>query len=391
MRILQLAHSLFSAGGVESYVRRLSAGLVARGHQLAVVGGDEPDAGWPPGLAGLHVVPGYGQFGAPREKAEAVLRLADEFRPEAVLIQEMNNYPLALELARRRPVVKYAHVDFTCASGGTRFRRRTRGTCLRRVGPACLWHYYADRCGPGWDPRWALWSYRRSTGALRTWRQLPRVLVASGFMRRLLLACGFADEQVAVLPLFVPEAEASPRAAEAAGAPEVLFVGRIMPEKGLDDLVRALPLVKAPCRLVVVGDGPARGAAEGLAARLGLAGRVSFAGWQQDVEPYWRRASLLVVPSLLLEPFGIVGLEAMARALPVVAYRSGGIPEWLEDGVTGRLVEPGDVAGLAAAVGALLADAALARKLGAAGQERQRARFGPERHLAALEKILTVR
>jgi glycosyltransferase involved in cell wall biosynthesis len=214
------------------------------------------------------------------------------------------------------------------------------------------------------------------------------LLVASEFMRRSLLACGFAEEQVEVLPLFVPEAETSPRETEAPPRSEVLFVGRIMPEKGLEDLVRALPLIKQPCRLVVVGDGLARGTSERLAARLGISGRVTFAGWQDDVQPFYRRASLLAVPSIWPEPFGLIGLEAMAQALPVVAYRSGGIPEWLTDGVTGTLVEPGDVHGLAAAIDALIADPALARRLGVAGQRRQRESFGAGRHVARLEAIL---
>jgi glycosyltransferase involved in cell wall biosynthesis len=139
----------------------------------------------------------------------------------------------------------------------------------------------------------------------------------------------------------------------------------------------------------VAGDGFARGAAEKQAARLGLTERVRFAGWQADLDAFYRRASLLVVPSLWPEPFGIVGLEAMARALPVVAYRSGGIPEWLEDRVTGLLVEPGDVDALAAAIDRLLGDPALARAMGRAGQERQRRLFAAGPHLARLEQIYT--
>jgi glycosyltransferase involved in cell wall biosynthesis len=401
--------------------------------------------------------------------------MAASLDPDVVYVHEMNNYPLVLELAQRWPVLRHIHIDFTCASGGARFLRRTRRPCCRTVGPACLWHHYVDRCRPGWDPRWSLWSYRRATEAVKAWRQLPKLLVASEFVRESLLKAGFDAEQVEVLPYFVPDVEAVPvrdgpprefpggggtfqtrrpqaclpdvgtaagvetgpgpdlgggfpgglgegkapwaisagalvprgvppppgnsrsphdtrattrtRTAEASGVPEVLFVGRIMPEKGLYDLLRALAGLKREYRLVVVGDGPARANAERLAASLGILPRVTFAGWQGEVAPFYRRASLLVVPSLWPEPFGIIGIEAMAHALPVVAYRSGGIPEWLVDGVTGRLVEPGDVAGLAVAIDEVLGDAALARKLGEAGRKRQREMFGPERHIEKLEKV----
>lgn len=137
----------------------------------------------------------------------------------------------------------------------------------------------------------------------------------------------------------------------------------------------------------MVGDGPSRAAAEKLAEALGLAARVQFAGWQEDVEPFYARASLLAVPSLWPEPFGIVGIEAMARALPVVAYRSGGIPEWLADGETGILVEPGDVRGLAATLDEILSDPEKARRMGRAGQSRQRELFGPAQHIERLEAI----
>jgi glycosyltransferase involved in cell wall biosynthesis len=371
---------------VESYVRRLATELVRRGGEVLVVGSSEPDPGWPAGLAGLRTVPDYSLVGAPPEKTAAILRLAAEFRPDVVHIHEMNNYPLALELARRFPVVKHVHIDCSCAVGGARFWRRPGRPCFRVTSPACLWHYYFHRCGPGLDPRWAIWSYRRSTGALATWRGMRKVLVASEFMRASLIKAGFAEGQVETLPYFVPDVPESGGVRPAAEPPGILFVGRIMPEKGLADLVRALPLVRLSCRLAVVGDGPARAAAEQLAGRL-IPGRAEFAGWLSDVEPYYARAAMLAVPSLWPEPSGIVGLEAMARGLPVVAYRSGGIPEWLVDGQTGLLAEPGDVWGLARAIEQLLADPALARRLGEAGRERQRERFGPEKHVRRLEEI----
>lgn len=388
MRILELCAELASVGGVEGYLRRAAAGLAARGHAVKVIGGSGDAAGWPAPTGVAVVAAGAHEFGAPDALAAEALRLAAEFRPDVVRIHEVDNYPLVLELARRWPCVKHAHVDFACAAGGRRFWRRVRRACPRPLSLRCLWHYYADRCGPAKSPRYALWSYRRARGALETWPRMRKILVASEFMRRSLITAGIGQDAIEVLPYFVPDEAAAPREAEVSGTPEILFVGRVMPEKGLDDLVRAVPLLKSACRLAVVGDGPALYGARRLAGRLGLGPRAEFAGWREDVEPYWRRASVLAVPSLWPEPSGIVGLEAMARALPVVAYRSGGIPEWLIDGVTGKLVEPGDVAGLAAAIDALLADSPLARRLGAAGQARQRELFGPARHLEQLERML---
>ncbi len=386
MKILQLSRHLSSAGGVESYLRRLCAELAAGGHRVLALGGDAPGEGWPES-AETRVVPGYHAFGAPGEKTDEVLRLAAEFSPDLIHLHEMDNYPLALALAERWPTVKHAHVDFTCAAGGPRFFRRARTACCRTVAPSCLWHYYAAPCGPGKNPFFALWSYRRSRSALAAWPRMRKLLVNSECLRKSCAAAGISGELMDVLHYFVPDAEESPREAGAGGRPEILFAGRLMPEKGLDDLVRALTLVKTDCRLVIVGAGPAQGSAEKLVRKLGLTGRAEFAGWQENMEPFYRRASLLCVPSLWPEPFGIVGIEAMARALPVVAYRSGGIPEWLDDGKTGILVEPGDIPGLAAALDEVLSDAEKARRMGRAGQSRQRELFGPARHIERLETI----
>ncbi|MGA2164548.1 MAG: glycosyltransferase, partial [Solirubrobacteraceae bacterium] len=90
------------------------------------------------------------------------------------------------------------------------------------------------------------------------------------------------------------------------------------------------------------------------------------------------------IPSLWPEPFGLVGIEALAAGRPVVASLTGGIPDWLQDGVTGIGVRPGDVRGLALALDELLADPERQRAIGAAGGEMVAIRFSPERHVETL-------
>jgi glycosyltransferase involved in cell wall biosynthesis len=97
---------------------------------------------------------------------------------------------------------------------------------------------------------------------------------------------------------------------------------------------------------------------------MGLSGRIDFKGDRPSPQELYPTARLVVVPSLWPEPFGLVGPEAMAHGIPVVASRVGGIPEWLDDGEVGFLVEPGDVQGLADRINRLLFDRPLARRLG---------------------------
>jgi rhamnosyl/mannosyltransferase len=161
-------------------------------------------------------------------------------------------------------------------------------------------------------------------------------------------------------------------------APLVLAVGRLRSYKGLDTMMRALPLVPG-ARLAVVGTGPMEGAWRALAATLGVGGRVTFCGEADDDElPAWYHAAdLFVLPAVTrAEAFGTVLLEAMAAGLACVTTEVGSGTSWVvQDGVTGRVVPPGDPAALARAVGTLLADGELRRLLGGAGAARARDTF----------------
>ena len=92
------------------------------------------------------------------------------------------------------------------------------------------------------------------------------------------------------------------------------------------------------------------------------------------------------MPSRWAEPFGLVGLEAMAHARPVVAFAVGGIPGWLQDGQTGFLAQPEDVHDLAKQINRLLTDPDLSEKLGRQGRARVPCEFSPEKHLSSLER-----
>ena len=109
----------------------------------------------------------------------------------------------------------------------------------------------------------------------------------------------------------------------------------------------------------------------------------------QDLGDYYARAKLVAVPSRWPEPFGMIGLEAMHYGRPVVAFRVGGIPDWLEDGATGLLVPEQDVRAFAAALEKLLGDPPLCAQLGAQAQERVRTKFRFENYLDRLEGFLS--
>lgn len=137
---------------------------------------------------------------------------------------------------------------------------------------------------------------------------------------------------------------------------------------------------------IICGDGIHLGRMRKLAERLGVQQRVSFKGWldPEELGDELAEASVVVMPSLWPEPFGLVGIEAMAAGRPVVASETGGVVDWLQDGVTGIGVRPGDAPALARALNQLLDDPDEQQALGAAGKKVVDSRFSPERHLAAL-------
>jgi glycosyltransferase involved in cell wall biosynthesis len=173
------------------------------------------------------------------------------------------------------------------------------------------------------------------------------------------------------------------------GSHIVGVVARLEPEKGHATLLTAWPTVlrSVPnAYLLVVGEGSRREALEQHAAELRIAHRVVFTGRRDDVPAVTAALDVAVLPSYR-EAQGLTVLEAMALSRPVVASNVGGIPEMVEDGVTGLLVPPGDPDALAAAVVRLLLDHSLADTIARAGHDLVHDRFCVELMVKAIESI----
>ncbi|MBK4218151.1 glycosyltransferase family 4 protein [Paracoccus caeni] len=159
----------------------------------------------------------------------------------------------------------------------------------------------------------------------------------------------------------------------------VLFIGRLAAAKGVPVLLEAFAGLHATfpdARLTLIGDGPARADLTARAAELGIADAVRFTGYlnQDEVAAELARCDLFALPSFA-EGVPVVLMEAMASRRPVLATRIAGIPELVEDGVSGRIVAPGDIAGFATAMTEVLADPEAARRMGEAGQRKVATEF----------------
>jgi len=171
--------------------------------------------------------------------------------------------------------------------------------------------------------------------------------------------------------------------------PIVLAMGRLVSAKGMHSLIKAFAGLKMKARLVIIGDGPELKKLKALGELSGLNEGETFLGWldNEACRKWINRSRVVVVPSIWPEPFGIVGIEAMASGKPVVAFDSGGISEWLVQGQTGYLVPTGDIAALKEKIRVLLRDPELANEMGKNGFAYYREHFGPDVHLSLLLSI----
>jgi glycosyltransferase involved in cell wall biosynthesis len=161
--------------------------------------------------------------------------------------------------------------------------------------------------------------------------------------------------------------------------PLIGFVGRLTDQKGVEDLIHAVPIVRAAhpeAHVVIAGDGPLRPALEALAQQEAMAA-VTFTGALENPLPVFQLSEVVVVPSRF-EPLGIVAAEALALGKPVVASRVGGLPDIIEHELTGLLIPPADPRSLAEAVCRLLGARGMAEEMGARGRDVVRHRFSEE-------------
>ena len=202
--------------------------------------------------------------------------------------------------------------------------------------------------------------------------QADLLVCPSDFIRKeVAVAYGVSGRHVVVVPQGV-----CPLSGERDPEPgTVLFIGRLDPEKGVDVLLRAAGEVLGSlpeAKFLIAGTGKLEESLKQQARGLGDA--VEFLGYVADPGPLYRRAAVVVVPSLY-EPFGLVALEGMVCGRAVVVSRTGGLAEIVSDGNDGLLVPPGDAHALARAVSRLLNDGALQASLGEAGRRTCVERF----------------
>ena len=200
------------------------------------------------------------------------------------------------------------------------------------------------------------------------------IAISRGLARYLAETEGFAEDGFQIVHYGIPRAD---EPAPFEGPPRLLCIGRLIPIKGHVVLLRALAQARLEVpdvELAIAGRGPLEPALRALAKELGLEEAVRFLGHVVPVQRAIEASGIVVVPSLG-EGFGMVALEAMERARPVIAAAIGGLADIVRDGETGLLLPPAEVEPLARAIVELARDPERAARMGRAGRERALVHF----------------
>jgi glycosyltransferase involved in cell wall biosynthesis len=389
MRVAIAARNTSVVGGIETYLRRVVAMLSAAGVELALLSENEPARGRE------SIAPSLPAWCVSELGVSRALGALETWRPELIFTHGLEDWNLELQFITLAPTILFAHDYYgACISGEKTFRSPTVRPCARRFGWQCLVHFYPHRCG-GLDPRTMWRDYNRQMARAQLLEKHSAIVTASEHMRREYLKLGVAPGLVHRIgyPVEYFAGDKQERR-DARDAWRILFAARMTPLKGGDFFMRALPraaeLLALPLEVTMAGDGPARAALERAAIDLVARDRkiaINFRGWLDSagLARAIGESDLLVMPSLWPEPFGMIGVEAAFAGVPAAAFHSGGISEWLTDGVNGALApaDPPSADGLADAIVRCLRDPDTYAELCRGAREAAR-RFEPQKHLESL-------
>lgn len=385
LRVL-IAHNAYQLrGGEDAVVENEAALLRANGHDVALhmVSNDAI-------ISFLDKARTVLEVGYSRAAAAGLTAAIGTHRPDVLHVH--NVFPLLTpsiyDAARSAgvPIVQTVHnYRMACASGFLFRDGHVCQACLGRAPLPAIRHrcYRGSLAGSAAVAGMIAWHRARGTWSTR----IDRYIALTGFARGKLEEMGVPADLIAVKPNFVADRGAPPSGEAEAARAGALFVGRLAAEKGVLDLVAAWPGEGAPGEravLRVAGSGP-QAAAVGAAAGPGvhLLGQRTMA----DLDTDYRRAAILVMPSIGFESMPMTLLEAWAAGLPVAAFRHSAFADIVEDGVTGLLAAPGDIAGLVARVTQALAQPDRLREMGRAGRRLFERRYTPQANYPQLMAV----
>jgi len=295
-------------------------------------------------------------------------------------------------LTSQCPIVFTLHNHSTYCPSGTKYFSATQKCCDRPMSySGCTWGRLVEGCGSR-RPQQILKNFQTSYQELAILKKTRIPIIAvSDYARHQLIAQGIAAGQVTTIYHGIKATITSPDPPTRSihQGQRLLFVGRIVPEKGLVWLLRALAKAPPSTQLDIAGEGWFEPQVKKLAKDLKIENRITWHGWcdRPTLNRLYQQSFAVVFPSLWPEPAGLITLEAYARSRPVIASDVGGIPEYIIHNQTGLLVPPNQPDVLAEAITTLTTDLNRTTYLAEQGYIYLQKYFTIEHHVKNLERL----
>jgi len=391
MRILFVSEWLGYFGGVEVNVAETARALGERGHDCFLAYGNgtgRDETGYEEHFKACLRCAEMADANSASD-AISIDSIVERCAPDVIYLQKVKRVDLCVRHLGKIRVVRMVHDHELCCPRGWKGYAIGGRVCRHKTG----WRCWLDGAFIGRDRGSALGvKWVRISDTLREIRAnhaLDSFLVGSRFMQEELTQNGFPIDRIQIVPPMVRyESLESPSPTPSNG--HILYVGQLVRGKGVDMLLEALSLLRCTFSATIVGEGNAKEKLKRKCTALDLDDQVKFEGWiaSEKLGPYYESAQVVAVPSRGPEAFGMVGLEAMHHGRAVVAFKAGGIEDWLVDGETGFLIPEQDVVSFADALERLVLDIELATTMGTQARQRAVTEYAFGDYVAMVEKAL---
>ena len=328
----------------------------------------------------------------PPDISDRVIKSLNNVDQSQFKLLHIHSPDLLLQLTGECPTIFSVHNhSFYCPSG-TKYLAGQHTVCDRNFSYlGCTWGKLIDKCGSR-RPLRTVRELQKTQNFLDVLKKVKITFIAnSEYVRQELIQNGVPHEQTVTLHcgISVPKTATAPLSLEVHQNHRILFVGRIVSDKGLEWLLKTLIHTHPQIQLDIAGEGWERPQLEKLANTLRLSNRITWHGWcdPDKINKLYQQCFAVIFPSVWPEPAGLVTLEAYASYRPVIGSAVGGIPEHLRDGETGILVPGNNIQKLADAIHELYTDYQKSRHMGEQGHAFLMKEFTIDGHIKNLRKI----
>jgi glycosyltransferase involved in cell wall biosynthesis len=397
MKILFMNTFSVVHGGAERLLFDTSLELLNRGHQVAlVVANDDRRANnadlWPSSINRYYlpelILPLHDRSSYQKHRRDlpyiSTLRylqdIIDIESPDVIHVHNFPSLEIIKELAIKKPLIRTVHSFETLCE--THLKILPDGSiCNNPMGQSCK-----TICG--FEDSFRAVRVRSENRFAK--RRFSRFIAISSYIQRVLIDNGFPASKIRILRNFT---RAKPNLAEISEQNRILYVGRMTPEKGLLQLIRAMQRMRHKPILTIAGKDGVLGQSsfqELVVRELKSSGiQAEFKNWilGEELSHSYALSKVVAVSSIWPEPFGLVGIEAMMHAKPVVAFDVGGIRDWLTNMETGFVVAQADLDQYAARLDQLLEDDNLRLAMGRKAQQYAIENFTSKRYISDLLEI----